>query len=85
VSAALRTVPAPAVPPRFNFAGDVLYRRAEETPSRTASIAIDANGRMEAWSYARMADASRRLAGALARAGLKQGDRVLIVMPRTPH
>jgi len=85
VTPALRTVPAPAVPSRFNFAGDVLYRRASRSPARTASIAIDANGAMQAWSYGRLAAASRSLAGAMARAGLKQGDRVLLVMPRTPH
>ncbi len=81
----LRNVPAPAVPAHFNFAGDMLYRRAAETPKRTATVVIRAGGGMEAWSYARMADASRRLAGALANAGVKQGDRILLVLPRTPH
>lgn len=83
--AELRNVPAPAVPAHFNFAGDVLYRRAAETPKRTATVLIRAGGGMEAWSYARMADASRRLAGALANAGVKRGDRILLVLPRTPH
>ncbi len=82
---ALRAVSAPAVPARFNFAGDVLYRRAELTPARIATLAIHADGSMEAWSYARIAAASKSLASAMARAGLKQGDRVLLVMPRTPH
>ena len=63
----------------------MLYRRAAETPSRTATLAVHANGAVEAWSYARVADASRRLAGAMAGAGLKRGDRVLLVMARTPH
>ncbi len=73
---------APSPPPRFNFAADVLARRAARTPDATAIVAIGADGRVERWSYARVARASGRLAAALHAAGLRQGDRVLICMPR---
>jgi len=74
-----------AVPARFNFAGDVVYRRAAQTPDKTASLAIAADGKVETWSYSRVAGTSRRLAAALARKGIVQGDRVLLMMERTPY
>lgn len=69
----------------FNFAGEVAYRRAAGTPSATAVLAIDSRGRVEAWTYGQVARESRRLAAALAGAGLVQGDRVLILMARVPR
>lgn len=81
----LRDVAPPSPPARFNFARDVLYRRAQATPDLTASIFLAADGAVESWTYARMAQSVRRLAAALSRAGLKRGDRVLLVMERTPH
>lgn len=74
-----------AIPARFNFAVDVVYRRAAETPRKTATLAIAADGSVEEWSYARIAETSRRLAAALGRAGVMQGDRVLLMMGRTPY
>ena len=69
----------------FNFAADVAYRRARETPRATAVLAVDDRGVAEAWTFERIALESRRLAAALAGAGLAQGDRVLIVMARVPR
>lgn len=69
----------------FNFAAEVAYRRAAKTPQATAVLAVDVRGNALAWSYARIARESRRLAAALAHAGLARGDRVLIVMARVPH
>ena len=83
--ATLRQVPPPQPPARFNFARDALYRRAQLVPDLPASIFLAADGRVETWTYARMAEAVKRLAGSLARAGLKRGHRVLLVMERTPH
>jgi len=73
------------VPPdAFNFAGDVVYRRARETPDAVATVAIRADGGVDEWTCARIAGRSRRLASALAAAGLAKGDRVLLFMDRTP-
>ena len=75
----------PEPPAKFNFARDVVYRRAGETPKAVATVAIFADGRVEEWTFARIASASRALAYAMAQAGLARGDRVLLFMERTPH
>lgn len=54
-------------------------------PDLPASIFLAADGAVQTWTYSRMAQAVRRLAAAMARAGLGRGDRVLLVMARTPH
>jgi acetyl-CoA synthetase len=69
----------------FNFAADVAYRRARETPLATAVLALDAQGRAEAWTFERIAREAQHLAAGLARAGLASGDRVLIMMARVPR
>ncbi|MEI6720197.1 MAG: AMP-binding protein [Betaproteobacteria bacterium] len=74
----------PLAPAAFNFAGDVAYRRARETPEAVATLAIRADGSVEDWTCARIADRTRRFASALAAAGLVKGDRVLLFMDRTP-
>ena len=78
-------MPAPTPPAEFNFAGEVVYRRARETPDAVATLALCADGSVEEWSCARVAGASRRLASAMAGAGLAKGDRVLLLMERTPN
>jgi acyl-coenzyme A synthetase/AMP-(fatty) acid ligase len=77
-------VTAPVPPAAFNFAGDVVYRRARETPDAVATLAIRADGSIEEWAFARIADRARRFASSLAAAGLRKGDRVLLFMDRTP-
>jgi acyl-coenzyme A synthetase/AMP-(fatty) acid ligase len=74
-----------AVPDQFNFASDVLYHITERIPSATATIAVDTSGRVEHWTFARVAEAAQRLAAWLAAEGLVAGDRVLLLMPRTPQ
>jgi acyl-coenzyme A synthetase/AMP-(fatty) acid ligase len=69
----------------FNFAADVAYRRARETPGATAVLFIDRQGCVESWTFERVALEAQRLAAGLARAGLKKGDRVLIMMARVPR
>jgi acyl-coenzyme A synthetase/AMP-(fatty) acid ligase len=71
-------------PPSFNFVSEVVQPRSRTAPERTAVIGVDRSGAVERWSYARVAQASGRLAGALLEAGIAKGDRVLIFMPRTP-
>ncbi|HYF60335.1 MAG TPA: AMP-binding protein [Burkholderiaceae bacterium] len=80
----LREVPAASPPARFNFARDVLHRRAADAPARPASVFLAADGGVETWTYERMSVVAGRIAGALARAGVGPGDRVLLVMHRTP-
>lgn len=80
----LLDVPAPLPPEGFNFARDVLYRRAAASPSLPATVFVAEDGSVETWSYVRMADTARRLAGAFSDAGIGRGDRVLLLMHRTP-
>lgn len=71
-----------AVPDRFNFASDVVYQITERRPTATAVIAVDAAGRLERWSFERVTRDARGLAASLSAAGLRPGDRVLVLMPR---
>ncbi len=74
----------PRTPARFNFAADILRRRATETPEALAMLAVERDGSERPWSYAEVDRASGRLAAAMLHAGLVQGDRVLLFMPRVP-
>lgn len=80
----LAEVAAPRPPTRFNFAADVLLSRVQEMPDALAIIGVTGNGSSETWSYARVAQASGRLAAAMLAGGLAKGDRVLLFMPRIP-
>lgn len=56
---------------------------AAATPDATALLAIDALGRAQGWSWRRLAGATRRLAWHLRENhGIRQGDRVAIVLPQ---
>jgi acyl-coenzyme A synthetase/AMP-(fatty) acid ligase len=72
-------------PPSFNFVADVLHQRARSTPARVAVIGISRSREVEEWTFADMAEASDRLAGALLELGIKHADRVVIFMNRNPH
>src|ERR1044072_6818237 len=49
-----------AVPDRFNFAADVVYRITERAPSAVATIAVDAEGGVWHWCFSAGAAASVR-------------------------
>ncbi len=72
------------IPETFNFAQDVVYQRARLNPDAVATLALDATGRATPWTFSRIATRSRHLAAFLASAGLKRGERVLLLMDRTP-
>ncbi|GAB5467796.1 MAG: acyl--CoA ligase [Rhodospirillales bacterium] len=73
------------VPSRFNFGRDVVDRWAAERPDHPALIWSDAAGREERYSFADIARLSNRLGRALREAGIAQGDRVLVMLPRVPQ
>ena len=76
---------APPQPPAdFNFARDVLHVQAARAPAALAVLGIAADGTVSRWTYARIAEASARLAGAMSASGLVAGDRVIVFMARTP-
>ncbi|WP_328994395.1 AMP-binding protein [Kribbella sp. NBC_01245] len=65
---------------RFNWAKDWFDALAVEQPEVAALTIVEEDGAVRTLTYAEMAERSRRVAGWLSANGLKQGDRVLIVL-----
>ena len=73
------------VPEFFNFGFDVVDRRAQEN-DKLALIAIDRTGQqITHYNYSDLERESNRFANALLNAGVRKGDSVLVVLPRTPE
>lgn len=72
------------VPETFNFGAEVIDALAANE-DWLALIWCDQSGAERRLTFADVAMASNRLAGALAARGLARGDRVLIMLPRWPH
>ncbi|WP_456325459.1 AMP-binding protein [Desulfonauticus submarinus] len=70
------------IPENFNFAFDVMDKLAKEKPDEIAMIHVDDAKVRREYSYAYFARESSKLANALAKQGLKKGDRVMIVLYR---
>jgi acyl-coenzyme A synthetase/AMP-(fatty) acid ligase len=73
------------VPQTFNFGGDVVDAWARERPDHPALIWCDEAGVERRFSYAEIAAATNRMANALAAAGIRRGDRVVVMLPRIPE
>lgn len=69
-------------PERYNFARDVVDQWAAEDPEKLALLWVDDHGAEERRSFAQMSDASRQAANLLARAGVKRGDYVVMILGR---
>jgi acetyl-CoA synthetase len=65
---------------RFNWARDWFDALAVEQPEVAALTIVEEDGEVSSRTYAEMAERSRKVAGWLTTAGLKPGDRVLIVL-----
>ncbi|MGZ0145762.1 AMP-binding protein [Kribbella sp. WER1] len=65
---------------RFNWARDWFDALAVEQPEVSALTIVEEDGEVNSRTYAEMAERSRKVAGWLTAAGLKPGDRVLIVL-----
>jgi acetyl-CoA synthetase/medium-chain acyl-CoA synthetase len=72
-------------PARYNFARDVIDRWAAEQPEKTALWWVDDHGNEVRRTFADVAAASKRLCNVLARAGVRRGDTVLLILPRVPE
>ena len=72
------------VPAQFNFAADVVDRWAQD-PAKLALLWCDAAGREQRFTFARVAELSRRAGSLLRASGLKQGDRCIVMLPRLPQ
>ena len=71
------------IPATFNFATDVVDHWARD-PARLALLWSNAQGDERRYTFAEIADLSRRLASVLRDAGVNKGDRVIIMLPRLP-
>ncbi|MDH4323490.1 MAG: acyl-CoA synthetase [Betaproteobacteria bacterium] len=72
------------VPATFNFAADVVDAWAKD-PAKLALLWCDESGREERYTYAKIAELSRRLGNVLRARGLKKGDRCIVMLPRVPQ
>ena len=70
------------VPEYFNFAGDVIDKWARDR-DRLAMWWVDDAGHEVKQTFHDVSLASRRLANALAARGVRQGDMVLLILPRS--
>lgn len=71
-------------PAQFNFASDVVDRWASD-PGKLALIAENAGGDQQTFTFADIARLTCRLANLLSDKGIKQGDRVIVMLPRIPQ
>jgi acyl-coenzyme A synthetase/AMP-(fatty) acid ligase len=72
------------LPPRFNFARDVVGRHAQD-PERPALLWRNAAGAERRFRYADLAREAHRVAHALRRADIARADPVLVLLPRIPE
>lgn len=72
------------LPATFNFALDVVDRWAAE-PGKLALIAENAAGESERFTFEDISRKSSQLANLLREQGIRQGDRVIVLLPRIPQ
>ncbi len=72
------------VPERFNFARDVVERHAADDPGGGALTFLDAAGGASRLTWAEVAAGAARWSGVLAERGLRRGDRLLVLVGKTP-
>jgi acetyl-CoA synthetase len=70
------------VPADFNIAEACCARWARRTPNAVAIVCAHEDGRVATHTYRALQRAANRLANALARLGVRRGDRIAIVMPQ---
>jgi len=71
------------VPERFNWAFDTFDAWARD-PDKLALLWVSADGQPRGFTFAELAERSRRFANVLAGLGVGPGERVLVVLPRVP-
>ncbi len=69
-------------PENFNFAYDVVDVMAEQTPDKTAMVWCNTENEEHIFSFDQIRRYSNRMANVFSKAGLKRGDRVMLVLKR---
>ncbi len=72
------------LPPTFNFGRDVVDWRAREA-DKEALVWRDQTGEVKRYRFSDISRESAQVAHLLARKGVRQGDRVLVLLPRIPE
>ena len=74
------------VPEHFNFAADVMDRWAQIQPDAPGLWCVDAaTGAERKFTFRQLAELSARAANVFQSAGVRRGDRVLVMLPRVPQ
>jgi acetyl-CoA synthetase/medium-chain acyl-CoA synthetase len=68
----------------FNFAHDIVARWAELRPRGLALWCVDESGGEQRFTFAELTDQFQRAAHLFHQAGIRRGDRVLVMLPRIP-
>jgi acyl-coenzyme A synthetase/AMP-(fatty) acid ligase len=72
-------------PALFNFATDVVERQARLRPRGIALWCVRENGEEQRFTFSELAGQFRRAASFLNQLGIRRGDRILVILPRTPQ
>ena len=72
-------------PFKFNFAQDIIDKRAKETPERLAMIWLNDRGLERRFTYEFFSEESNRYANTFRAYGIERGDVVLVMLPRRPE
>jgi acetyl-CoA synthetase len=70
---------------RVSIAHNCVHRWAERTPSALAAVGLREDGSKTALTFAELSHEVTRLAEALVRLGVREGDRVAIYLPMSPE
>lgn len=70
--------------PTFNFTHDVMERWAQLRPHEVALWCVDEAGNDRRYTFAELSDHFRRATHLFHQAGVRRGDRVLVMLPRVP-
>ncbi len=73
------------ISPTFNIANALCDSWASFDPERTALVHVRRSGEVEHWSFARLKEASDRMASAFFTAGVRRGDRVAQILNQGPE
>ena len=73
------------IPTRYNIGADVSDRWAAADPERPAIVHLTADGKVDVYSFLRLAQLSNRAANLLKAQGVRRGDRVAVLLPQAPE
>ncbi len=70
------------VPPKFNFARDVVDAWAEADPDKRALVWLNDRGERHTFTFREISDLSKKAANYLSSLGIRKGDRVMTLLKR---